>query len=139
MSQPARDAVVYDHIWTTEPIRPASGTVRELLALLQAVGIERALPVLDVGCGAGRHLMAALDAGFDVVGVDHSSAAIQATRRNLSDMPQSSRAKATLVTADAFAWLEGAPSQSVCATICHDVMHHNCCDTRQLTRRLGTR
>jgi tellurite methyltransferase len=43
--------------------------------------ITPGMRILDAGCGMGRNLVYLLREGFDVAGVDESSAAIDATRR----------------------------------------------------------
>lgn len=62
-------------------------------AILGAADLGSALRVLDVGCGAGTLLDAAVKAGADAVGIDISSAMVDAARRRVPT--------ATVVTADA--------------------------------------
>ncbi len=62
-------------------------------AVLGAADLGSARRVLDVGCGAGTLLDAAVAAGADGVGVDISSVMVEAARRRVST--------ATVVTADA--------------------------------------
>lgn len=52
----------------------------------QSPGIRR---VLDVGCGAGRHLTMLAAAGFDAYGVDNSPAGLERCTRLLHDTGQS--------------------------------------------------
>jgi SAM-dependent methyltransferase len=62
-------------------------------ALLGAADLDSARRVLDVGCGSGTLLDAAVAAGADAVGVDISPAMVEAARRRVP--------AATVVTADA--------------------------------------
>jgi SAM-dependent methyltransferase len=48
------------------------GTEQEVGFLVDALGLEPGMRVLDVGCGPGRHSLALARRGFEVVGVDHS-------------------------------------------------------------------
>ena len=49
------------------------GTVQEVEALVEMLGLGPGQRVLDVGCGPGRHALALGAAGCEVVGVDISS------------------------------------------------------------------
>lgn len=48
------------------------GTDQEVAFLLDALGLEPGMRVLDVGCGPGRHAHALARAGMEVVGIDIS-------------------------------------------------------------------
>lgn len=56
--------------WFAEP------TPEELVALAAATG-----PVLDIGCGPGRHVLALNAIGIAAVGVDNAPSAVEAARR----------------------------------------------------------
>ena len=62
-------------------------------AILRVADLGSARRVLDVGCGAGTLLETAVKAGADAVGIDISSAMVEAARRRVPT--------ATVVTADA--------------------------------------
>ncbi len=62
-------------------------------AVLGAADLGSARRVLDVGCGAGTLIEAAVAAGADAVGVDISTAMVDAARRRVPN--------ATVITADA--------------------------------------
>jgi SAM-dependent methyltransferase len=56
------------------------GTEQEVEFLVDALGLEPGMRVLDVGCGPGRHSLALARRGFDVVGVDHSTEFVRLAR-----------------------------------------------------------
>jgi SAM-dependent methyltransferase len=56
------------------------GTEQEVEFLVEALGLEPGLRVLDVGCGPGRHTLALASRGFEVVGVDRSPDFLQLAR-----------------------------------------------------------
>jgi len=57
-------------------------------------------PTLELGCGTGRILIPIAEAGFEVVGLDSSSAMLDITRKALNDKPAEMRDRVTLVEAD---------------------------------------
>jgi len=63
--------VLYSRVYRHRDDASARGEVEALLGLVGAAGGER---VLDVACGAGRHLRAMLDRGLDGYGMDLSVA-----------------------------------------------------------------
>lgn len=75
-------------------------------AILDAAGLGPTLRVLDVGCGSGTLLAAAVEKGADAVGVDISPGMVEAARRRVPD--------ATVLVADAQTadLLDGAPGPS---------------------------
>jgi SAM-dependent methyltransferase len=56
------------------------GTEQEVDFLVDALGLEPGMRVLDVGCGPGRHSLALACRGFEVVGVDHSAEFVRLAR-----------------------------------------------------------
>ena len=79
-------------------------------AILGAADLGSARRVLDVGCGAGTLLDAAVAAGADAVGVDISSAMVEAARRRV---PTATVVTADAQTADLLAAAPGAPFDRV--------------------------
>jgi SAM-dependent methyltransferase len=56
------------------------GTEQEVDFLVDALGLDAGMRVLDVGCGPGRHSLALARRGFAVVGVDHSAEFVRLAR-----------------------------------------------------------
>jgi SAM-dependent methyltransferase len=79
-------------------------------AILGAADLGSARRVLDVGCGAGTLLDAAVAAGADAVGVDISSAMVEGARRRV---PAATVVTADAQTADLLAAAPGAPFDRV--------------------------
>ena len=79
-------------------------------AVLGAAGLGAARRVLDVGCGTGTLLVAALASGVDAVGVDISPAMVEAARRRV---PTATVVAADAQTADLLAVAPGAPFDRV--------------------------
>ena len=57
-------------------------------------------PVLEIGCGTGRVLIATARAGIEIVGLDLSESMLSACREKLSREPEEVRGKARLVQGD---------------------------------------
>jgi SAM-dependent methyltransferase len=72
------------------------GTVQEIDFLVEELDLPVGARVLDVGCGPGRHCHELARRGFEVVGVDISSAFVKVATERASDLPG-----ATFVRADA--------------------------------------
>jgi SAM-dependent methyltransferase len=79
-------------------------------AVLGAADLGAARRVLDVGCGTGALLEAAVIAGADAVGVDISSAMVEAARHRV---PTATVVTADAQTADMLAAAPGAPFDRV--------------------------
>jgi len=58
-----------------------SGTVVEVDALVEALGLKAGQHVIDLGCGTGRHLRELASRGIGGIGLDSSPALISAARR----------------------------------------------------------
>lgn len=56
------------------------GTAQEVAFLVDALGLEPGMRLLDVGCGPGRHAHALADQGIEVVGVDISQRFVDLAR-----------------------------------------------------------
>ena len=72
------------------PARVAEFAAREpdvrLVDLMQRYAAPRATRVLDLGCAGGRNTEPLLEAGFDVIAVDASSAMVAATRARVAPL-----------------------------------------------------
>jgi SAM-dependent methyltransferase len=79
-------------------------------ALLSVADLDSARRVLDVGCGAGTLLAAAVTAGADAVGVDISPAMVEAAQRRV---PSATVVTADAQTAELLAVAPGAPFDRV--------------------------
>src|SRR5512135_1720098 len=56
------------------------GTVGECDFIESEIGGDRSVPILDIGCGTGRHAVELLRRGYKVTGVDLSPAQIERAR-----------------------------------------------------------
>lgn len=63
------------------------GTVNEVDALIDLLGLRPGHRVLDVGCGPGRHGLALAAAGIDVVGIDVSSRFVELATEGAAQLP----------------------------------------------------
>lgn len=79
-----------------------NATMTEDLALYRELADERGGPVLDVGCGSGRVMLALAQDGVRVVGVDFSAAMLARGRRRLAQQPALA-SRVTFVEGDALA------------------------------------
>jgi SAM-dependent methyltransferase len=68
----------YDEIYARTAFGAEGGLYRRVLRVLRAPAGET---ILDVGCGAGPFLAAALAAGYGAIGVDLSGRALERARR----------------------------------------------------------
>lgn len=83
------DASPYESVWDSPNI--VSNFTRKkpsttLLGYVREFSAGRRLRVLDIGCGAGRHLRPLLEAGHDCRGTDTSEKMLEAAARLLSDV-----------------------------------------------------
>ncbi len=63
------------------------GTDQEVAFLVDALGLEPGMRVLDVGCGPGRHALALARQGITVHGVDLSPEFVALAREAAADLP----------------------------------------------------
>lgn len=57
---------------------------RRLVGTLRAAGLLATGPVLDLGCGAGRHLVALLEGGVGAIGLDLSAPLLERARAEIA-------------------------------------------------------
>ena len=88
----------------------------QVVSLFQQRGVKK---VLDVGCGAGRHVVYLAGKGFEVSGLDSSVEAIKITREVLKKM----NLKAELTVASMYEKLPYA-DKSYDAIICTKALNH---------------
>jgi SAM-dependent methyltransferase len=82
------------------------GTEQEVDFLVDVLGLEPGMRVLDVGCGPGRHSVAMARRGIEVVGVDISERFVEvalefADREGVSSLVEFHRADARAMVGDA--------------------------------------
>ncbi|CAN5660996.1 class I SAM-dependent methyltransferase [soil metagenome] len=82
------------------------GTEQEVGFLVDQLGLEAGMTVLDVGCGPGRHCVSLARRGINVVGVDISERFIEvandlAAREGVSELTEFHRADARRMVGDA--------------------------------------
>lgn len=77
------------------------GTEQEVDFLVEALGLEPGMRVLDVGCGPGRHAHALGRRGIEVHGVDISARFVALARRDAPPGVTMARADARRLTFDA--------------------------------------
>jgi SAM-dependent methyltransferase len=89
-SQTADFAAMYDAIYAS----------RDDAGFWQSVAAKSGGPILELGCGTGRVLVPLARAGFDVTGLDLSSAMLERCRAALAAEPPDVRGRVKLVKAD---------------------------------------
>ncbi len=82
------------------------GTDQEVTFLIDALGLEPGMTVLDVGCGPGRHCLALARRGIRSIGVDISERFVSvareiAEREGLAELTEFHRADARAMVGDA--------------------------------------
>ncbi len=88
----------YLMLYTQRDISEARANVRSSLELLS---LQRDTPVLDLCCGAGRHLLALREMGFErLVGLDLSNELLQVAANRLAGEGDSSHHHIPLIRAD---------------------------------------
>jgi tellurite methyltransferase len=110
----------------TEPLRPSE--LREqfgdidiyLFDQLLRERIGEGMRVLDAGCGGGRNLVFMLRAGMDVHGIDESTDAIAATRRQAAKLaPQLPADRFSVQPVDAMSFASGSMDVVLSSAVLH--------------------
>jgi len=101
--------------------------------VLAQVAVDRAIRVLDIGCGTGSLLFRLAEAlpQATLVGIDISSANIRAAQRQQADRPSAARVQ--FETAD-YLRFQAEPFDAIVAD---GVLHLVPCDTQALVRKLA--
>jgi SAM-dependent methyltransferase len=89
----------YDHIDAELYDRYARGLPGELEFYIEEA-CRAGGPVLELGCGTGRILLAAAEAGAEVVGIDRSPAMLEVLRSKLAALPDEARKRVEALEAD---------------------------------------
>ena len=109
--------VEWDQILLREEYHPESpnGIVVDLVPILARRRAER---VLDLGCGAGRHVMYLAESGFETYGADISEAGLKLTKKRL----ESRKIEAEIIKCD----MKSMPYIQSCfdAVICVQTIYH---------------
>ena len=106
-------------------LRMLPNTVRQELVTreLQENIVPAPARVLDVGCGQGTQALRLAELGYDVVGVDHSSAMLSDFERALAGHSKGVRRRVRLIEADAICLPRDVTAQGRFDVIlCHGVL-----------------
>ncbi len=109
--------------WLQEPHED----IASFVSLLRRQGVKK---VLDLGCGAGRHVVYLAGHGFEVSGLDSSDEAIKMNQKSLSQMGL----KAELIVASMYDELP-YPDNHFDGIICTKALNHNTLD--HIRRAIG--
>ncbi len=90
----------------------------EVLEFLGALGPGAGRSLLDAGCGTGRHLLLAMERGFQVFGADASRVALDLLRARLAE--RNRRAELRVARLGSLPFDDGAFD----AVLCIDAVHH---------------
>jgi len=91
--------IEYDHIDAELYDRYARGLPNELEFYVEEACRAKA-PVLELGCGTGRILLPAVEAGAQMVGLDRAPAMLEVLRRKLDALSAEVQQRAEVVQAD---------------------------------------
>jgi SAM-dependent methyltransferase len=92
-TRPSLHVEAYDAI---HPVIPGGDD----LAFFAALARETGGRVLELGCGTGRLTIPLAEAGFEIVGLDRSSAMLDVARRRLDALDDAARGRVSLVEGD---------------------------------------
>lgn len=73
------DSPYYHQLYKNRDRSEAAGFVTNLI---ESLNLPKGSPILDMGCGKGRHSILLNEMGYDVVGIDLSAANIEAARKS---------------------------------------------------------
>ena len=72
----------------------------EIPDLLKVFSENKVKRIIDVGCGTGDHVIDLAKRGFDVIGIDRSSAMINEANKRKKSMPKEAKNKGKFIEAD---------------------------------------
>jgi SAM-dependent methyltransferase len=88
-----------------------------------AAGVLAPCRILVPGCGSGHEVEWLARAGFDVVGLDYATAAVERARARLATLPAGARARAEVVQADALDWAPARAFDAIYEQTCLCALH----------------
>ncbi len=80
MTKPWYEALFTDYAETYDKESFTQGTLGECDFIEAEIGGDRSVPILDIGCGTGRHAIELARRGYKVTGVDLSPSQIERAR-----------------------------------------------------------
>ncbi len=81
MTKPWYEALFTDYAETYDKESFTRGTLGECDFIEAEIGGDRSVPILDIGCGTGRHAIELARRGFKVTGIDLSLSQIERARQ----------------------------------------------------------
>ncbi len=79
--------------------------------------------VIVPGCGSGYEVEVLARAGFEVIALDYAGAAVERTRARVDSLDATTRARVSVVQADATAWCPDQPVDAVYEQTCLCALH----------------
>lgn len=80
MTKPWYEALFTDYAETYDKESFTQGTIGECDFIEAEIGGDRSVPILDIGCGTGRHAIELARRGYKITGVDLSPSQIERAR-----------------------------------------------------------
>ena len=114
----SRRPLYHSYAWAYDAIvaNPGGPTVEAVGRVFSDHGLGAGAPVVDAGCGTGRHAIGLAGAGFSVVGIDRSLELIEQARARAGR----ERSSATFEQGDLCTW---RPDRSCAGVLCRGVLN----------------